>query len=177
LHAPARWGGPQPIFCLAPDANGPGQTVCVGAMRRPAGNALIRRCTPRPLPAGSQRISNNRYPAGRPKKNACLACGKALALLQRTQQNLPRCKFYPLRYCAIPGVKIDASVRACFIKSTRVPLNRQLKLLAPNIFSSSSRSPRAAAPSARSTRAAAPPWVVGVPWSMCVPQRDFLLGA
>jgi hypothetical protein len=32
--------GQRPIFCPCADANGPGQTVYVGGMRRPAGDAL-----------------------------------------------------------------------------------------------------------------------------------------
>jgi hypothetical protein len=32
--------GPRPIFCPWTDANGPGWTVCIGGMRRPAGDSL-----------------------------------------------------------------------------------------------------------------------------------------
>jgi hypothetical protein len=39
LHALASWAGQRHIFCLSPDANGPGQTICVIGLHQPAGGA------------------------------------------------------------------------------------------------------------------------------------------
>jgi hypothetical protein len=47
----SRWAlprpaGPQPIFCLWANANGPERTVCVGAMRQPTADALMLAVSP-----------------------------------------------------------------------------------------------------------------------------------